>query len=248
MNDLKIFSNKEFGEVRTVTIDGEPWLVGKDVALSLKYKDTVNALKNHVSDEDKKRWQITTPSRGQQEVVIINESGLYALIFGSKLPTAKKFKRWVTSEVLPSLRKNGSYQMKPMSPEEMMRVQLGMIDGHEERLNRLENTMNIDYTQMKQLKNLANEVVVNALGGKKARAYRYKNGDGAQISKQAFSRFWHDFNDYFNINAYANLPRVRFEEALEYVNRWQPPTNMQLEIGRINRMADEECEGTRATA
>lgn len=126
-------------------------------------------------------------------------------------------------------------KQKPLSLEQMMRIQLGMVDKHEERLDRIENTMNIDYAQQKQLKNFAAEVVVAALGGKDARAYKYRADDGSKISSQCFSRFWHDFNDYFNINAYANLPRVRFKEALEYINRWQPPTNMQLEIGRINR-------------
>lgn len=105
----------------------------------------------------------------------------------------------------------------------------------EQKVDHLENTMNIDYAQQKRLKNFANEVVVSALGGKEAGAYRYRGEDGSKISSQCFSRFWHDFNDYFNINAYANLPRVKFDEALQYINRWQPPTNMQLEIGRINR-------------
>lgn len=105
----------------------------------------------------------------------------------------------------------------------------------EQRVDKLENTMNVDYAQQKQLKNLANEVVVGALGGKGSRAYRYIGEDNSKISSQCFSRFWHDFNDYFNINAYANLQRIRFNEALEYINKWQPPTNMQLQIGRINR-------------
>ena len=109
------------------------------------------------------------------------------------------------------------------------------VTAVEQKVDHLENTMNIDYAQQKQLKNFASEIVISALGGKEARAYRYKAEDGTKISSQCFSRFWHDFNDYFNINAYANLPRVRFNEALQYINRWQPPTNMQLEIGRINR-------------
>ena len=112
----------------------------------------------------------------------------------------------------------------------------------EQKVDHLENTMNIDYAQQKQLKNFANEVVVNALGGKGSAAYKYRDEDGCKISSQAFSRFWHDFNDYFNINAYANLPRVKFKEALEYINHWQPPTNMQLEIGRINRMKEKNYE------
>jgi len=112
MNNLQIFNNPEFGDIRTVTIDGEPWFVGKDVAVALGYKDTKNALKAHVYEEDKRGWQITTPS-GEQQMTIINESGLYTLIFGSKLESAKRFKHWVTSEVLPAIRKTGHYEVQP---------------------------------------------------------------------------------------------------------------------------------------
>lgn len=108
MENVEIFKNPEFGEVRTTMIDGEPWFVGKDVAEALGYKDTVNALKSHVDEEDKAGWQITTQF-GNKEAVIINESGLYSLVLSSKLPTAKQFKRWVTHEVIPSIRKHGMY-------------------------------------------------------------------------------------------------------------------------------------------
>ena len=108
-SEIMLFKHEEFGEVRTLVIDGEPWFVGKDVTEILGYKDSVNALKSHVDAEDKKGWQITTPSRGVQQATIINESGLYSLTLSSKLPSAKKFKRWVTSKILPSLRKYGAY-------------------------------------------------------------------------------------------------------------------------------------------
>lgn len=111
MNDIQLFVNEELGNLRGTNIKGEPWVVGKDVAAALGYKDTVNALKSHVDAEDKTGWQITTPSRGKQTVTVINESGFYSLVMSSKLPDAKKFKRWVTSEVLPTLRKNGSYSI-----------------------------------------------------------------------------------------------------------------------------------------
>lgn len=117
-----LFENES--TVRCLTIDDEPWFVGKDVAKTLGYKDTVNALKCHVETEDKRGWRFATPYEtedrrgyrfgtpsGTQEMTIINESGLYSLIFGSKLDSAKRFKRWVTAEVLPSLRKNGTYAM-----------------------------------------------------------------------------------------------------------------------------------------
>ena len=112
MNELQVFTNPEFGKVRTVEINGEPWFVGKDVALALGYSDTFGALKKHVDDEDKQNCQndsFETP-RG---MTIINESGLYALIFGSKLESAKRFKHWVTHEVLPAIRKTGSYSIIP---------------------------------------------------------------------------------------------------------------------------------------
>ncbi|MBR4641543.1 MAG: hypothetical protein IKO74_02335 [Selenomonadaceae bacterium] len=111
-NALINFSNAEFGNVRAMLIDGEPWFVGKDVASALGYADHKNALKSHVDAEDKKGWRITTPSRGTQTMTVINESGMYALIFGSKLDSAKQFKRWVTHDVLPTIRKTGSYSVQ----------------------------------------------------------------------------------------------------------------------------------------
>lgn len=115
MNELKIFDNDEFGEIRTVVIDGEPWFVGKDVAVALGYQNPQDALKNHVYSEDKRMGAPNaTPyivdSMGRKQYpVYINESGIYALVFGSKLESAIRFKRWVTKEVLPAIRKYGMY-------------------------------------------------------------------------------------------------------------------------------------------
>lgn len=109
MNDLTTFTNPEFGQVRTVEIDGTPWLVGKDVAVALGYKNPQRAIRDHVDAEDKGVTKTVTPS-GEQEMLIINESGLYSLILSSKMPKAKAFKRWVTSEVLPAIRREGVYQ------------------------------------------------------------------------------------------------------------------------------------------
>lgn len=108
MNELEIFNNPEFGKIRATEINGEPYFVGKDIAEALGYKDTVNALKAHVDSEDKLGWQFTTSGQAR-EMTVINESGVYALVFGSQLPKAKEFKHWVTSEVLPTIRKHGAY-------------------------------------------------------------------------------------------------------------------------------------------
>ena len=116
-NDVITFNSAEFGNVRTVVIDGEPWFVGKDVATSLGYSNPRDALSKHIDSEDKGVAKCDTPS-GSQNMTIINESGLYSLILGSKLESAKKFKHWVTSEVLPSIRKTGSYQVIPPKVDE----------------------------------------------------------------------------------------------------------------------------------
>jgi prophage antirepressor-like protein len=116
MNDLQIFSNSEFGNIRTVTIDGEPWFVGKDIAEALGYEKPTDAVRKRVDDEDRGISKMETPS-GIQNMTVINESGLYSLILSSKLPNAKKFKRWVTSEVLPAIRKRGHYEAPGYAPK-----------------------------------------------------------------------------------------------------------------------------------
>lgn len=118
MNELQIFKNPEFGEIKTLTINGEPYFVGKDVASILGYKDTSDAMKKHVDVEDKLTRRFADSGQNR-EMYIINESGVYSLVFGSKLPTAKKFKHWVTSEVLPAIRKHGGY-LTPEKVEEAL--------------------------------------------------------------------------------------------------------------------------------
>ena len=125
MEELKPFNNPEFGTIRVISIEDEPWLVGKGVAAALGYTNTKDGLASHVDDEDKRVIQrsenatLEIPNRG---MTIINESGLYSLVLSSKLPTARKFRRWVTSEVLPSIRKTGGYiqGQQELSPEELM--------------------------------------------------------------------------------------------------------------------------------
>ena len=130
MNELKIFNNPDFGDIRTMLIDGEPWFVGKDVAASLGYgdgKSLANAIAKHVSDEDKGVTEMMTPG-GRQNMTIINESGLYSLIFGSKLESAKKFKKWVTSEVLPTIHKTGGYAAPMTVPEQIQLLAMGNVE------------------------------------------------------------------------------------------------------------------------
>ena len=120
MSELQIFNSPEFGQVRTVTIDGEPWFVGKDVATALGYSNPSNAVVTHVDDEDKTTYSFqVSGSNYKTKATLINESGLYSLVLSSKLPTAKKFKHWITSEVLPAIRKHGGY-LTPEKVEEVL--------------------------------------------------------------------------------------------------------------------------------
>jgi len=124
-NEVQIFENAEFGKVRMIVKDGEPYFVGRDVADILGYAKPENAIATHVDEEDKTSTLIQgTGSNYKSKAVIINESGVYALIFGSKLPKAKQFKRWVTSEVLPSIRKTGSYNTIPKERSEFKEQEL----------------------------------------------------------------------------------------------------------------------------
>lgn len=135
-NDLIVFNHKEFGELKAIEINGEPWFIGKEVAEKLGYVNAQKAVRTHVDEEDKGVTVLDTPG-GKQNVTIINESGVYSLVIGSKLESAKRFKRWITSEVLPSLRKYGSYSIvKPdsyMIEDEVERAKRWIEEAEERR-------------------------------------------------------------------------------------------------------------------
>lgn len=230
MNELQIFNSEEFGEVRTVTIDNEPWFVGKDVALALGYSNASKAVSTHVEEEDRILKVLEADSRNgnvvKTQTTLINESGLYALIFGSKLESAKRFKHWVTSEVLPTIRKTGSYQ-KPMTVAEQIQLLALGNQNHEERIEKLENTMTIDYGQQKYIGDLVSSVVIAHLGGKESNAYK-------EIGKKVFAECNRDIKTYFTVNARNNIPKLRFEESMEYVRNWHPCTNTVMMIRDCN--------------
>lgn len=133
MNELKIFDNAEFGEIRTVVINGEPWFVGKDVAGALGYAKPTDAVGKRVDSEDRGISKVETPS-GTQDMIVINESGLYSLIFSSKLESAKRFKHWVTAEVLPSIRRTGNYTGDILPPEQ---IPIGEVASYTKVLDRI---------------------------------------------------------------------------------------------------------------
>lgn len=166
MNELKIFENPEFGEIRTVEIDGEAWLVGKDVAEILGYSNSRKAIGDHVDEEDKGVTKCDTPS-GTQEMTIINESGLYSLVMSSKLPTAKQFKRWVTHEVLPSIRKHGAYMTREtleaaiLNPDTMIQLCTALKEEQDKRkaLEVKNSALTVDNQMMKPKADYFDELV-----------------------------------------------------------------------------------------
>lgn len=168
MNEIKIFENAEFGSVRTVEVDGEPYFVGKDVAEILGYQNASKALADHVDDEDKLNNE-TLSSLGQRGGWVINESGLYSLILSSKLPKAKEFKHWVTSEVLPSIRKHGAYMTDAVlhraitEPDFLIKLATELKEEQEKR-RALESTVAVQSQQITELQPKASyyDVVLNS--------------------------------------------------------------------------------------
>lgn len=227
MNELQIFTNEEFGEIRTVQLNNETYFVGKDVADNLGYKNGSRDINRHVLEEDRVKEMIFDGNQNK-ETILINESGLYALIFGSKLESAKRFKHWVTSEVLPAIRKTGSYEMEQYSPEmKAILMHDKKLVKMDERVTDLENNTTIDYGQQQALGDIVNRVVIEALGGKGSPAYR-------EISKKVFAECNRDLKHYFNVNARNNVPKKRFDEAVEYVKNWKPCTNTRMSINCCN--------------
>lgn len=227
MGQLKIFENEEFGQVRTVMRDGEVWFIARDVAEALGYANASDAISKHVDREDKGIAKCDTLG-GTQELTVLNESGLYSLILSSKLGSAKRFKRWVTSEVLPAIRKTGSYEMSRLSKE--MRAILNCDERIviiDDRVTNLENCMTIDYGEQVVLGDEVNKAVLDALGGKYSNAYN-------EIGKKVFAECNRDLKHYFHVNARNNVPKKRYYEALEYIQEWKPCTNTQIQIRDCN--------------
>lgn len=223
MNELQIFNSGEFGEIRTIEIDGKPYFVGTDVAKALGYSNPRKAILDHCKGVTKRD---TPTSSGIQSMSYINEGDLYRLIMKSKLPSAEKFESWVMDEVLPTIRKTGSYQKPLTTVEQIQVIATGFLD-HEERLNRLENTMTIDYAQQESIRDLVSSVVIAHLGGKESNAYK-------EIGKKVFAECNREIKTYFAVNARNNIPKLRFKESMEYVRNWHPCTNTVMCIRDCN--------------
>ena len=230
MNEIFNFHGQE---VRTLTIDDEPWFVGKDVADILGYQNGSRDINRHVDDEDRQNYQNGT--FGNRGVTVINESGLYSLILSSKLPQAKEFKRWVTSEVLPAIRKQGGFIREDLDEDAFIALFTGQKKLREQQATMLED---IDYLKSEQpihpsyaqsLLKKRKARVVACLGGIDSPAYADKN-----FAQSVFRQAEIDFKDHFNISRYDLLPKKHADAALAYWLTWEPSTNTKMKIMKLN--------------
>ena len=231
MNEIFDFKGQE---VRTVTINNEPYFVGKDVADILGYQNGSRDINRHVDEEDKLKYRFGTSGQ-DREMTIINESGLYSLILSSKLPQAKEFKRWVTSEVLPQIRQQGAYVPENLPEEAFIALFTGQKKLKEQQLvlaqdvDYLKNEQPIHPSFAQALLKKRKGRVVACLGGMDSPAYADK-----VFAQSVFRQAEVDFKDHFNINRYDMLPKKFAEAALSYWMTWEPSTNTKMKILEMN--------------
>ncbi|MDU1264470.1 MAG: BRO family protein [Peptostreptococcus sp.] len=231
-NELMRFENEEFGEVRSVLIDDEPWFVGKDVASALGYSNYRDALNKHVESEDKGVAKCDTLG-GNQDMSVINESGLYSLIFGSKLESAKKFKKWVTSEVLPSIRKHGFYMQDGLSREVQA---IFHLDRQQQKLIKEISDINNSVTEFKEhmplfavecdcLNKEVKKRATECLGGYRSDAYNDKS-----LRSRVFADIYSEIRRQFGVTSYKGIRRVQYDKAVELVRGHKLPLLLSEDI------------------
>lgn len=257
MSNIQIFSNNEFGEIRTVIIEGEPWFVSKDISENLGYTRTSNMVKL-VDDEDKRN--ISSSDLEQQgynqnyTIGIINESGLYAAIFGSKQENAKSFKRWVTSEVLPSIRRTGTYGQPqlPTEPMELLKIHYAAleqvdkkvsdvgskVETLEERFTKFEQELPMLPDDADEVHDCLNKRVVFLLGGKESNAYRNKS-----LSKKVFMDAYRVLKHNFNVSRYKAIKRNQKAKAIEVIQKYEPPFFLAQQIESVNAQQSLNLKG-----
>lgn len=242
-NEIKIFNNPEFGEIRTVMIEGEPWFVGRDVANALGYAKPQNAVRNNVDEEDA-RIEGTLTNGGEQRTIVINESGLYSLIFGSKLESAKKFKKWVTSEVLPSIRKTGVYGRVQIPQTTDGKIAL-LAQGHTELREEIESVkqdlddfkrdMPLLAVECDRITTAVHKRGVDALGGKRSNAYK-----DASLRGKVYQDIHRELKRQFGVSTYKAIKRSQCETAVSIIAEYELPIVLQEQIKDCNSQISME--------
>ena len=238
MNDIQIFNNPEFGEIRTVMIGGEPWFVGRDIALKLGYAKPQNAIKDNVDEGDARKQGVPDSNNHIQQMVVVNEAGMYSLIFGSKLESAKKFKKWVTSEVLPSIRRTGSYgrSQLPMSTQDQIKllaqgnVEVNKrVDTLEQRFDKLEADMPVFSIDTKRIQQVVRKRAIEILGGKHSNAYKDKS-----TRTYVFADIQCMLRRNFDVKRYEEIKHQRTGDAIRLVREHKPPLVLKDRVDMMN--------------
>lgn len=234
MNEIQIFNNPEFGDIRTVMIDDEPWFVGRDLATALGYKKPETSLRDRVSEEDTIKHG--TPTKGGiQQLLYVNESGLYSLIFGSKLESAKKFKKWVTSEVLPSIRKTGTYTVPQTTDGKIALLAQGHtelkaeVDAVKADLEALKMDLPILPIEADKITVAVKKKGVSVMGGKQSSAYNDRG-----LRQKVYNNLYSNLKYNFGVKSYKSIKRSECDKAIEIINNYQPPFFLQQEIEAEN--------------
>lgn len=237
MNEMNFF-NFEDKEVRVQAINGEPWFVGKDVADVLGYKNSNDALQKHVDAEDKDAIAICDSIGRMQNTPIINESGLYSLVFKSQLPSAKKFKRWVTSEVLPAIRKTGSYQI-PKDPMDALRLMFQATEKTQEKVNQvdarvmhLEENVKLDPGEYTYIgKSISRKVY--QIG--KERAYSMNR----EQKEELFKAINKEIAEITGVRTRTQLRQKDYKKVIEFIDDWEPSKATSMLVKNYEQMEME---------
>lgn len=257
MDNIQIFSNSEFGDIRTIIIDGEPWFVAMDISDKLGYAQTANMLKK-ADTEDKQKFAPSKTddafSNMTRQATIINESGLYSAIMGSQLKSAKAFKRWVTKDILPSIRKTGTYGQSqlPDNPMKLLKLHyeaLEQVDKKvsdmgskmetlEERFTKFEQELPMLPDDADEVHDCLNKRVVFLLGGKESNTYRNKS-----LSKKVFMDAYRVLKHNFNVSRYKAIKRNQKAQALQIIEKYEPPFFLAQQIESVNAQQSLDLEG-----
>lgn len=248
MNEIQIFSNSEFGDIRTVMIDGEPWFVSKDISEKLGYTKTFSMTKQ-IDEEDKRIFDCSSQedanfSSKARQVGIINESGLYSAIMGSKLKNAKSFKKWVTKEVLPSIRKTGGYGVPQTIPEQIQLLAQGNVE-----LNKRVDTIQADLQSLKmdlpilpieadRITNAVKAKGVSVMGGKESNAYRNRS-----IVNKVYRDIYRQIYRNFEVSTYKALKRNQCDMVIEIVRKYELPVVLKDQIEQANAQQKLNLKG-----
>lgn len=236
MNKLEIFNHPDFGNIRTTVINNEPWFAGKDVAEALGYSDPLKAIRVHVDEDDKGVDEMATPG-GNQSVVIINESGVYALVFGSKLPSAKKFKHWVTSEILPTIRKTGGYQI-PTDPMSALKLMFEVQQTDNQRINELEGKVT-DISENAPL-TPSEYGYLNHLIASRIREVKqvHQMALNKRQNSYLYKAIGRDVKQVANVQVRSQIRSRDFDKVTNFVKDWEPSKAVMVVIQDLEQRED----------